>query len=107
MGGKVIQEGETFDESQKIAKEISSRLGITFIPPFDNEDVIAGQGTVGMEIGRQMRGKIHAIIVPIGGGGLAAGIVSFYKLVYPEVIHIVSFTTPRFALPTHYFFNMS
>ncbi|KAL0543719.1 hypothetical protein IC582_018823 [Cucumis melo] len=85
LGGKVIQEGETFDESQKIAKEISSRLGITFIPPFDNEDVIAGQGTVGMEIGRQMRGKIHAIIVPIGGGGLAAGIVSFYKLVYPEV----------------------
>lgn len=94
MGGTVIQKGDTFDESQKIAKEISCRCGITFIPPYDNEDVIAGQGTVGMEIGRQMRGKIHAIFVPIGGGGLAAGIVSFYKLVYPEVIHIVSFYNP-------------
>lgn len=85
LGGQVELYGNTFDEAQKRAKERSVTEGVTFIPPFDNEDVIAGQGTVGMEIGRQMRGQIHAIFVPIGGGGLASGIVSFYKLVYPEV----------------------
>lgn len=85
LGGVVELFGNTFDDAQARAKERSQDEGLTFIPPFDNEQVIAGQGTIGMEIGRQMRGKIHAIFVPIGGGGLISGIASFYKLVYPDV----------------------
>ncbi|CAK7343312.1 unnamed protein product [Dovyalis caffra] len=57
----------------------------TFIPPFDHPDVIMGQGTVGMEIVRQMQGPLHAIFVPVGGGGLIAGIAAYVKRVNPEV----------------------
>ncbi|XP_023543122.1 threonine dehydratase biosynthetic, chloroplastic-like [Cucurbita pepo subsp. pepo] len=85
LGGIVDLFGNDFNEAQERAQERSKEEDLTIIPPFDDEDVIAGQGTIGMEIGRQIRGKIHAIFVPVGGGGLAAGIVSFYKLVYPDV----------------------
>ncbi|KAG6604379.1 Threonine dehydratase biosynthetic, chloroplastic, partial [Cucurbita argyrosperma subsp. sororia] len=85
LGGIVDLFGNDFNQAQERAEERSKEEDLTIIPPFDDEDVIAGQGTIGMEIGRQIRGRIHAIFVPVGGGGLAAGIVSFYKLVYPDV----------------------
>ncbi len=59
--------------------------GLTFIHPYDDPDVIAGQGTVGMEILRQHPDPIEAIFVPIGGGGLAAGIAAYVKFLRPEV----------------------
>src|SRR6185437_10961639 len=58
---------------------------LTFIPAFDDPYVIAGQGTVAMEILRQYQGPIHAIFVPIGGGSLAAGIAAYTKAVRPEI----------------------
>ena len=59
--------------------------GLTFVHPFDDPDVIAGQGTVAMEILRQHQGPIHAIFVPIGGGGLIAGVAAYVKAVRPEI----------------------
>uniref|UniRef100_A0A9I9DUX6 Tryptophan synthase beta chain-like PALP domain-containing protein n=1 Tax=Cucumis melo TaxID=3656 RepID=A0A9I9DUX6_CUCME len=85
LGGNVVLHGDTFDDAQEYAQQLSKVRNLTIIPPFDNENVIIGQGTVGMEIGRQMRGPLHAIFVPVGGGGLLAGVASFYKLVFPEV----------------------
>lgn len=90
MGGNVVLFGDSFDEAQDHARQLSQERNLTIIPPFDNEDVIIGQGTVGMEIGRQMRGPLHAIFVPVGGGGLLAGVASFYKLVFPEVSSALS-----------------
>ena len=77
--------GDSYDEAQSHAKSRAKSEGRTFIPPFDNPNVIMGQGTVGMEIIRQLRGPIHAIFVPVGGGGLIAGIAAYVKQVRPEV----------------------
>ena len=63
---------------------VRAERGLTFVPPYDDPDVIAGQGTVGMEILRQHPDPIDAIFVPIGGGGLAAGIAAFVKYLRPE-----------------------
>lgn len=85
MGGNVVLFGDTFDDALEHAKQLSQERNLKIIPPFDDEDIIVGQGTVGMEIGRQMREPLDAIFVPVGGGGLLAGVASFYKLIYPEV----------------------
>ncbi|KAF8045429.1 hypothetical protein N665_4950s0001, partial [Sinapis alba] len=85
LGATVILFGDSYDEAQAFAKQRAEEQGLTFIPPFDHPDVIAGQGTVGMEITRQAKGPLHAIFVPIGGGGLIAGIASYVKRVCPEV----------------------
>ncbi|KAK9153826.1 hypothetical protein Sjap_001306 [Stephania japonica] len=87
LGGEVRREGETFDDSQAIAAELAEKDGLTIIPPFDNTEIIAGQGTVGMEIMRQMNGPLpfHAIFVPIGGGGLVSGVAAYVKQVFPQV----------------------
>lgn len=77
--------GDSYDEAQFYAKQRGEQEGRTFIPPFDHPDVIMGQGTVGMEIIRQLKGPPHAIFVPVGGGGLIAGIAAYVKLVHPEV----------------------
>ncbi|KAL3825825.1 hypothetical protein ACJIZ3_021854 [Penstemon smallii] len=77
--------GDSYDEAQAYAKNRAQEEGRTFIPPFDHPDVITGQGTVGMEIVRQMKGPIEAIFVPVGGGGLIAGIAAYVKRVSPEV----------------------
>lgn len=87
--------GDNFDAAQEHARMLSERDNLTIIPPFDHRDVIIGQGTVGMEISRQMRGQIHAIFVPVGGGGLLAGVASFYKLVFPGVSFFSSFLYER------------
>ena len=84
-GAEVILFGDMFDDAYAHARQIEARQNLTFIHPFDDPDVIAGQGTIGMEILRQQQGPLHAIFVAIGGGGLISGIASYVKRVRPEV----------------------
>jgi threonine dehydratase len=81
---EVVLQGESYSDSYKHALEIASRDGKSFVHPYDDPDVIAGQGTIGMEILRQHQGPIDAIFVAVGGGGLIAGIGSYVKAVRPE-----------------------
>ncbi|PKU61755.1 Threonine dehydratase biosynthetic, chloroplastic [Dendrobium catenatum] len=85
LGATVVLKGDSYDEAQLYAKQRAESDGRTFIPPFDHPDIIMGQGTVGMEIVRQIKGPLHAIFVPVGGGGLIAGIATYIKCVCPEV----------------------
>ncbi len=85
LGGEVLLHGDDFDHAFERAVELATERGLTFIHPFDDPDVIAGQGTIGMEILRQHSGTIDAIFVPIGGGGLIAGISAYVKSLYPEI----------------------
>ncbi|KAM7264189.1 hypothetical protein ACFE04_001872 [Oxalis oulophora] len=85
LGSQVVLVGDSYDEAQTFAKKRSQQEGRTFIPPFDHPSVIAGQGTIGMEIIRQMKDPLHAIFVPVGGGGLIAGIAAYVKRVSPEI----------------------
>ncbi|KAI3908246.1 hypothetical protein MKX01_027268 [Papaver californicum] len=85
LGAKVVLVGDSYDETQAYAKQQGEQEGRTFIPPFDHPDVIMRQGTVGMEIVRQAEEPLHAIFVPVGGGGLIAGVAAYVKLVCPEV----------------------
>jgi threonine dehydratase len=77
--------GDDFDHAYEQAVEVARERGLTFIHPFDDPDVIAGQGTIGMEILRQLSDAPDAVFVPIGGGGLIAGIASYVKSLYPKV----------------------
>ncbi|HEX8374072.1 MAG TPA: threonine ammonia-lyase, biosynthetic, partial [Geminicoccaceae bacterium] len=83
-GAEVVLYGDTFDEALGHALELQADHGFTFLHPFDDPDVIAGQGTIGMEILTQHSGPIEAIFVPVGGGGLAAGIATFVKYLRPQ-----------------------
>lgn len=85
LGGKVILHGDTYDDACLEAKKLAASQEFTFIHPFDDPDVIAGQGTIGMEILRQYQKPIDAIFVAIGGGGLIAGIAAYVKRLRPEV----------------------
>ncbi|XP_030958306.1 threonine dehydratase 1 biosynthetic, chloroplastic-like [Quercus lobata] len=85
LGATVVLVGESYAEAQEYAKHRAKEEGRTFVPGFDHPDIIAGQGTVGMEIVRQLRAPLHAIFVPVGGGGLIAGIAAYVKSVCPEV----------------------
>jgi threonine dehydratase len=84
-GGEVVLKGDSFDEAYAHARELEAAQGLTFVHPFDDPDVIAGQGTIGMEILRQNQGPLTAIFVAIGGGGLIAGIAAYIKRVRPDV----------------------
>ncbi|GLS23482.1 L-threonine dehydratase [Labrys miyagiensis] len=84
-GGKVVLKGDAFDEAYAHARELEREQGLTFVHPYDDGDVIAGQGTIGVEILHQHPDPIEAIFVPIGGGGLAAGIASYVKFLRPEI----------------------
>lgn len=84
-GGNVVLEGETFDDAYAHALKLEKEKGLTFVHPYDDSDVIAGQGTIGVEILHQHPGDIEAIFVPIGGGGLAAGVASYVKFLRPEI----------------------
>jgi threonine dehydratase len=83
-GAEVVLHGDAFDEALAEARRLEAQWGLTFLHPFDDPEVIAGQGTIGMEILHQHTGPIEAIFVPIGGGGLAAGIATFVKYLRPE-----------------------
>ena len=84
-GAEVVLQGETYDEAYAFARKLEAEKGLTFIHPFDDPDVIAGQGTIGMEILRQYQQPIHAIFVAIGGGGLISGIAAYVKRLYPHI----------------------
>ncbi len=85
FGARVILHGNTYDEAYEHARLLAEDKGLTFIHPYDDPEVIAGQGTVAMEILRQKRDHLHAVFVPVGGGGLIAGIASYIKLLRPEI----------------------
>src|SRR5688572_17019463 len=83
-GADVVLHGDTFDEAYAHASGLEAEKGLTFIHPYDDPDVIAGQGTIGLEILRQHPDPIEAIFVPIGGGGLASGVAAFVKFLSPS-----------------------
>lgn len=80
--------GDTYDESFYAAKKYCEEKKSVFVDPFDDEDVIAGQGTVGLEILNETKNKIDYLILPVGGGGLASGVGSVFKTISPETIII-------------------
>ncbi|QNM96279.1 threonine ammonia-lyase, biosynthetic [Chitinimonas koreensis] len=84
-GAEVVLHGDSYSDAYAHAMELVQQTGATYVPPFDDPDVIAGQGTVGMEILRQHPDPIHAIFVPIGGGGLAAGLGYYVKRLRPDI----------------------
>ncbi|MGH8670728.1 MAG: threonine ammonia-lyase, biosynthetic [Burkholderiales bacterium] len=84
LGAKVVLQGDSYDEAYACARRMKSKLKLTFVHPYDDPDVIAGQGTIGMEILRQHTKPIHAIFVPVGGGGLIAGVAAFVKRLKPK-----------------------
>jgi threonine dehydratase len=81
----VVLHGESYSDAALHAKELERKRGMTFVHPFDDPDVIAGQGTVAMEILRQHSGPIDAVFVAIGGGGLISGVAAYSKAVRPEI----------------------
>jgi threonine dehydratase len=85
LGGEVILRGDSYSDAYLHARELQDRHGYTFVHPFDDRDVIAGQGTVGMEVVRQHQQPIHAVFVAIGGGGLISGVAAYIKAVRPEI----------------------
>jgi threonine dehydratase len=84
-GAEIVLWGSAYDEAYAHAAELAARDGLTFVHPYDDPDVIAGQGTVGLEIMRQHPGPLDAVFVPVGGGGLIAGIAAYVKSLWPEV----------------------
>ncbi len=84
-GARAVLHGDSFDEAYAHALALVQSKGLTFLHPFDDPDVIAGQGTIGMEILRQHPEPPDAIFVPVGGGGLIAGVAAYVKYVYPKV----------------------
>jgi threonine dehydratase len=84
-GAEIVLHGETYSEAYEHAQALMHEHELTFVHPFDDPDVIAGQGTIGMEILRQHGRPVHAIFVAIGGGGLIAGISTYVKRVRPDI----------------------
>jgi len=85
LDGEVVLHGDTYDDAYAHARELEQQHGLVFIHPFDDPDVIAGQGTIAVEILKQAKEDIDAIFVPIGGGGLIAGIATYIKSVNPAI----------------------
>ena len=85
LGGRVVLHGDSYDEAAGHAGKLMEERGMTWIPPYDDPQVIAGQGTVAMEILQQHPDPIHAIFVPVGGGGLAAGVSAYVKHLRPDI----------------------
>lgn len=83
-GAEVVLHGDTYDEAYTWARTLEREKRLTFIHPYDDPDVIAGQGTIAVELLRQCRDDIHAVFVPIGGGGLVAGIAAYVKRLRPR-----------------------
>ena len=97
-GGEVVLFGESYTDAYGHALTLEKKLKLTFVHPFDDPDVIAGQGTIGMEILRQHPEPIHAIFIAIGGGGLIAGIAAYVKAVRPDIKIIGVQTTDSDAM---------
>src|SRR5689334_17934750 len=84
-GATVVLHGDSYSDAYAKALQLQKASRATFVHPYDDPDVIAGQGTIGMEILRQCPGKLDAIFVAIGGGGLIGGIAAYVKRVRPEI----------------------
>lgn len=84
-GAKVILHGDSYSDAYEHARELEAKRKLTFVHPYDDPDVIAGQGTIAMEVLRQSTRPIHAIFVAVGGGGLISGIAAYVKRVQPEI----------------------
>ena len=84
-GGEVVLFGDSYTDAYNHALTLEKKQKLTFVHPFDDPDVIAGQGTIGMEILRQHQGPIHAIFAAIGGGGLISGVAAYVKSVRPDI----------------------
>jgi len=88
LGAEAVLHGDNYDEAFAHACELEKSTGYTFIHPFNDEDTIAGQGTIGVEICRQKPSAVDVVFVPIGGGGLASGVALLMKYLRPEVLVI-------------------
>jgi threonine dehydratase len=98
LGGEVVLHGDSYSDAYVHALELERARGLSFVHPFDDPDVIAGQGTIAMEILRQHQGAIDAVFVAIGGGGLISGIAAYIKAVRPEIKVIGVQTTDSDAM---------
>jgi threonine dehydratase len=85
LGAQVVLHGDSYDDAYAHAKKLGAKGGFTFVHPYNDPDVIAGQGTIGVEILRQHAQPIDAIFVPVGGGGLISGIAAYVKRIRPGV----------------------
>ena len=85
FGGKVVLHGDNYDAAYAHARGIATSRKLTFVHPYDDPEVIAGQGTIGMEIVKQHTGALDAVFIPVGGGGLISGIAVYMKQLRPEV----------------------
>ena len=85
LGGEVVLHGDSYSDAYDHAVKLEKEQGLTFVHPFDDPDVIAGQGTIAMEILRQHQGPLDAVFVAIGGGGLISGVANYIKAVRPEI----------------------
>ena len=85
LGGKAVLHGDNYDAAYAHARELEKKQHLTFVHPYDDPEVIAGQGTVAMELLKQHTGALHAVFVPVGGGGLISGIALYIKKMRPSV----------------------
>jgi threonine dehydratase len=85
LGAEVALVGDTLEQAAEHARALEQSTGATYVHPYDDPDVIAGQGTIGIELLRQCPGRLDAVFVPIGGGGLAAGMGAVIKALRPDV----------------------
>ena len=98
LGGEVVLHGDSYSDAYAHALELERARGLSFVHPFDDPDVIAGQGTIAMEILRQHQGPIDAVFVAIGGGGLISGVAAYIKAVRPDIKVIGVQTTDSDAM---------
>lgn len=98
LGGDVVLHGESYSDAYVHALELERQRSLTFVHPFDDPDVIAGQGTIAVEILRQHQAPIDAVFVAIGGGGLVSGVAAYIKSVRPEIKVIGVQTTDSDAM---------
>ena len=84
-GARVVLKGDSYDEAYAHAMQLKRRFRLTFVHPYDDPEVIAGQGTIGMEILRQSTRPIDAVFVPVGGGGLISGVAAYLKRLSPRI----------------------
>ena len=85
LGAEIALHGNSYDDACRYALDVAKQQGRTFIHPYDDEEVIAGQGTIAMEILEQHHDHIDAIFIPVGGGGLIAGMAAYIKAIRPEI----------------------
>lgn len=85
LGAKVLLHGDAYDDASTYALKLVKEQGATYIHPYDDEHVIAGQGTIAREILEQLKGPLDAVFIPVGGGGLIAGMAAYIKYLRPDV----------------------